>query len=652
MRDRRTVHRVSRLAAAVVLASTASMIGGIIPAHGATQVVGAGSTWSSIAMDQWVSQIAHQGIDINYQPNGSTAGRTEYYQDQVDFAVSEIPFQQSYIAQGSNQNVNEIAEAQHRPYVYLPIVAGGTSFMYHIDVNGQHITDLKLSEPTLAAIFTGAITNWNDPAVTTDNGGRQLPSIPITPVVRSDGSGTSAQFTAWLANQSPNVWDAFCAAQGLPASPHCAPTSQYPIFNGAVAQQLSDGVAAYVSSSYNNGAITYVEYAYALQRNYPVASVLNAAGYYTQPTPQNVAVALQAAQINSDRTQNLNGVYSNPDPRTYPVSSYSYMIAPASTASPFNTDKGAVLGNFILYFVCAGQQKVADLGYSPLPQNLVQFAFDAEQQIPGAPTPPDISQCANPTITGGFTTQNAPLPPPSAKQGATAPAPDGSASGGDSSGSGSSGGGSSPTSSAGGASSGGGSAAGASSAAGATGTTGASSAGTVQSAAGNTTGSAAGSNASAADQGTVASGGAVDPNLAPVDSSTVSSSSVGQVASAARRQGGTALNVATARSVTIAGNHLAVVPFLLIALLVLLIVFLPPSLVVARSQRSGVPLAAAPLADAARAAPAWSAPPPSPAQSWNPPPTAWPPPAWTPPGAPPDPPAWAPRSGPPPSRPS
>jgi phosphate transport system substrate-binding protein len=140
-----------------------------------------------------------------------------------------------------------------------------------------------------------------------------------------------------------------------------------------------------------------------------------------QPTAENVAVALGRARINTDRTQNLHDVYTNPDPRAYPVSSYSYMIVPTSTTAPFTADKGATLGKFILYFLCTGQQKAKQLGYSPLPPNLVQFGFDAEKLIPGAPAPPPLQDCANPTITGGFTTANAPLPPASAKYGSTRP---------------------------------------------------------------------------------------------------------------------------------------------------------------------------------------------------------------------------------------
>ena len=291
-----------------------------LPAHAGVTITGAGSTWSSIAVTQWAADVARQGLSVNFQPNGSTAGRVFYYSSQVDFAVSEIPFQDNYCDATGTACTNELGFAARRPYVYMPIVAGGTSFMYNLVINGKRFTDLRLAPDALAKIFTGVITRWNDPAIAADNPGVPLPALAIKPVIRSDGSGTSAQFTAFMASQTPAVWNAFCAKVGL--SP-CRATSLYPEFDGSVAQQFSDGVAAFVAAPYNNGAITYVEYGYAKQRSFPVASMLNAAGYYTQPTPQAVAIALQGARLNPDRTQVLDGVYRNPDARTYPVSSYS-----------------------------------------------------------------------------------------------------------------------------------------------------------------------------------------------------------------------------------------------------------------------------------------------------------------------------------------
>jgi phosphate transport system substrate-binding protein len=416
--NRWIVRRTVRVAVATLL------VAAVVPlrAHAAyadASIDGAGSTWSQIAIDQWRADVARQGLSINYQGVGSTSGRVFYYQDQTDFGVSEIPFTPAYRDISGSVITDEVSLASHRPYAYLPIVAGGTSFMYHLDVNGQRYTDLRLSPETLAKIFTRDITNWNDPAVAADNPQLHIPSLPIHIVVRSDGSGTTAQFTAYLASKATALWNTFCRRSGLNVDP-CPSVSLWPDIN-TPSQQFSDGVADYVAAPYNNGAITYVEYGYALQRGYPVASILNRAGYYTQPTAHDVAIALQGATINADGTQNLQGVYDFRDARAYPVSSYSYMIVPTSTATPFNANKGITLSKFILYFLCVGQQKAEQLGYSPLPRNLVQVAFDALQRIPGHVAPPPIAQCDNPTITGSFVTGNAPPPPASTRQGAPPP---------------------------------------------------------------------------------------------------------------------------------------------------------------------------------------------------------------------------------------
>ena len=111
-----------------------------------------------------------------------------------------------------------------------------------------------------------------------------------------------------------------------------------------------------MSASYGEGAISYVEYAYAKLIDFPVVKLLNKAGYYAQPTAANVAVALTRRR-STPTGPRTSSVYTNPDPRAYPLSSYSYMIVPTSTDAPFNADKGKTLSTFINYFLCAGQQK-------------------------------------------------------------------------------------------------------------------------------------------------------------------------------------------------------------------------------------------------------------------------------------------------------
>ena len=332
------------------------------------QIEGTGSTWSELIVQQWITDVNSSGMQVVYTGGGSSKGRKDFAQASTDFAISEIPY----------QGVDEQGQADTsngREFAYLPIVAGGTAFTYQLKVGGQLVRNLRLSGPTIAKIFTNQITNWNDPAISKDNNGRKFPSLPITPVVRADGSGTTAQFTSWMDHQYPSVWRAFFGRGGL--------TSYFPRKGRAIGQAGSDQVMNTIAGFAGNGTIGYVEYSYPLNKRYPVVKVLNAGGYYVEPTQYNVAVALTRARINMNKgskdylTQILDGVYSATDPRAYPLSSYSYMIVPTASKDPrMTTAKRQTLADFMYYSLCAGQSKAGPYGYSPLPLNLVQAGFE------------------------------------------------------------------------------------------------------------------------------------------------------------------------------------------------------------------------------------------------------------------------------------
>ena len=406
MRRRRA--RVAARGAIALAAMLAASVPALATPAGASEPInGGGSTWSAVAIQQWQSDVARQNLTVNYQATGSTAGRQGYTAGTYDFAVSEIPFQAKYCTNPADPNTCYDEQTQPgllaRPYLYMPIVAGGTSLLYNIQIEGQRFTHLRLDPVTLTKIFTGGITNWDSPAIAADNPGVQFPNLQIQPVVRSDGAGTSYQFTAFLAYEDPGDWNAFCRRAGIAQTP-CPPTSQFPYsaLPNSQAVDGSDGVANWVGAPYNNGSIGYAEAAYGYTNGIPLASLRNAAGVYTQPNPYAVAVALTRAVINADHTQNLYGVYANPDPRTYPMSSYSYMIVPITDAAPMDLSKGQTLSRFILYFLCQGQQEAAHLYYSPLPPNLVEIGFSVEHRIPGAAPAPPLKDCNDPTITDGF----------------------------------------------------------------------------------------------------------------------------------------------------------------------------------------------------------------------------------------------------------
>jgi ABC-type phosphate transport system substrate-binding protein len=369
---------------------------------------GSGSSWASVALQQWAQDLEPDGLTVNFNPDGSAAGRGDFMEgSQVDFAASDPPFRN-----GADELADTGAEIPQYGYSYVPDVGGGTAFMYHLTVGGHLVTNLRLSDETLMKIFTGQITNWDDPEITKDYGA-QLPNEPIIPVVRSDGSGATYFFTRWMAHEYPSDWNAFCQKVHPGIKLPCPQTEFFPQFGNAKLESGSNAVSVFVTSSYGDGSIGYDEYAYALNAHWPVVEMENPAGYYVLPTASNVAVALTQAQINEDQSspdflqQNLDSVYTYTDPRSYPLSSYSYLIVPrmGSKEPPiFNDNVGRSLSTYINFYLCQGQQQAGALGYSPLPLNLVTGAFLQVNKIPGTVGAPNINNygaCNNPTFTNG-----------------------------------------------------------------------------------------------------------------------------------------------------------------------------------------------------------------------------------------------------------
>lgn len=409
------------LATSAALLAVGAPAGADTTAAAHALIQGSGSSWAANAVNQWIADVHSNGLQVVFTSNGSAQGRKDFANKIVDFAVSDIGYQ------GVDPATHQGDTSQGRKFAYLPIVAGGTSLPYHIEVNGQLVRNLRLSGQTIAKIFTQQITNWDDQAITKDNNGHALPSIPIIPVSHSEGSGSSYQFTRYLDKEFKNIWEPFSGGLGA--------TEYFPAPSGsAVAENGSDGVMNFISSGAANGAIGYDEYSYALGKGYPVAKVLNSNGYYTLPNQYNVAVALTKAKINENShsadylLQNLDSVYTYNDARVYPISSYSYAIIPtASDDKTMTTAKRQTLADYLQYSVCQGQGEMGNIGYSPLPINLVQASFDQIKKLHGADSGVDVSNekvtaCNNPTFVAGHPTENylakvAPFPPPCDKVG-------------------------------------------------------------------------------------------------------------------------------------------------------------------------------------------------------------------------------------------
>lgn len=413
-------------ALAVTGIGSALLLGGAPPATaspGTALIEGSGSSWAANAVNQWVADVASQGVQVVYTPDGDAQGRQDFANRTSDFSVTAIGYQ------GRDPVTGVDDTSQGRDYAYLPIAAGGTSFPYQIRIDGHQLRTLRLSGETIAKIFTNQITNWDNPEITKDNNGQALPSLPIIPVVQSEGSGATAQLTRYFATEFPSIWQSYAHMSGM--------TEYYPREGNQIAQNGSNGAMNYVASSEANGSIGYVEYSYALSVNYPVVKMLNSAGYYTLPTQYNVAVALEKAQINMDKSspkyllQNLNDVYTDTDPRTYPLSSYVYMIEPTgkypSPETKITPAKRQSIADFLYYSICQGQREIGPIGYSPLPVNLVEAGFGQIQKLKAAAPSIDLKNldlntCSNPTFVEGHPNTNylatiAPLPPSCDKTG-------------------------------------------------------------------------------------------------------------------------------------------------------------------------------------------------------------------------------------------
>ena len=349
-------------------------------------VTGSGSPYAGVAIDTWAQALRARGLIVNYNPDGTAAGQADFIDGSDDFAVSDPAFRTS---------PDELAGLGRQvvpwSFSYLPAVAGGTAFPYHLSVHGHLIRNLRLSGQTLFDIFTGQITNWDDPQITHDYGSR-LPNLPIIPVIHAELAGSTYYFTRWMATEFPSEWNAFCKRVHPGLKLPCPPTEIYPQFGNAKMEQGSNNVASYIASAVSNGAIGYDEYLYPLALHEPVLALRNPAGDYVLPTAGNVTTALTAAIINEDPhsphflQEDLNPVYVFKNPHSYPLSNYSYWVVPRTGGPPppvFTKAKGRTLSAVVVYALCGGQRRLAALGYAPLPVNLVAGGLLAAGQIPG-----------------------------------------------------------------------------------------------------------------------------------------------------------------------------------------------------------------------------------------------------------------------------
>lgn len=305
---------------------------------------GAGSTFVATILQEWIKQYkdAAAGVTINYQPVGSGAGIQQLTAKTVDFAGSDVTLKpDEQTALGGTD-----ATAQ------IPWIAGGIAVEYNL----PSVKDLKLSPDTLAGIFAGKITKWDDAAIKADNDGASLPSTGIQIVHRSDGSGTTQVFTEYLKTVSPNVWTAG-SGKDVP----------WPVGTGA---KGSDGVTAAVKQS--EGAIGYAEVSYPKQASLGTAAIKNKAGKFTSPTAKAVTAALASATVNADLTLKLN--YTPDSPDAYAISTTTYVMFPRTGPDAAKT---TALKHFVEWVLTEGQTSAEKLDYAPMPQTILASGINA-----------------------------------------------------------------------------------------------------------------------------------------------------------------------------------------------------------------------------------------------------------------------------------
>ncbi|MEO3936344.1 substrate-binding domain-containing protein [Dermatophilaceae bacterium Soc4.6] len=366
-------------------------------------ISGSGSTYVGVAMRKWVADGQTLGMSIGYTPSGSPTGLNLYSQNTVDFAGTEAEF--TSIGVG----------APPRGFQYVPDVAGAVAIMYNIsESSGRKVDYLHLDRKTVARIFTGEITTWDDPAIVATNKGIHFPSQPIRVVLRNNPSGTTALFydfnATTLGAEYTNRFRQFgCAGVAQrPVQITCTNPAYIP---HNIVLNDSDQIAQYLSSPAGKWSIGFDEFAYAKVYGASTAWIQNGGGKYVLPYAQNISTALVGAKLRPDLSQDLSAVYASTNPQAYPISAYSYMTTQCAVTGsrptcqgPYSdAGKSGTLAKWMRYIACDGQVSMAALGYSPLPPNLSQEMMNSVGRLTGAaPTALTASNCSNPRFQGSL----------------------------------------------------------------------------------------------------------------------------------------------------------------------------------------------------------------------------------------------------------
>src|SRR5690242_4669633 len=309
---------------------------------GSVTLQGAGASFPSPLYQKWLSEYGklHANVKIDYQSIGSGGGIKQLKEQTVDFGSSDAPMTDADLKSAPGE------------ILHVPTVLGAVVITYNLAGMKQ---PLRFSSEVLADIFLGKIKKWNDPKIAADNSGVTLPASDITVVHRSDSSGTSAVFTDYLSKISAE-WK---EKVGSGVSP------SWPIGIGG---KGNEGVTGQVKNTPNT--IGYVELAYAVKNNLPVAQVKNAGGSFIEPSIDAVtaAAAASAASMPDDLRVSITNAAGA---QAYPISSYTYILVYKDQK---DAAKGKALVDFLWWGLHDGETFAKPLQYAPLPEDVVKRA--------------------------------------------------------------------------------------------------------------------------------------------------------------------------------------------------------------------------------------------------------------------------------------
>jgi len=307
---------------------------------GAQSLTGAGATFPNPIYTKWFDAYNKAtGVQINYQSIGSGGGIRQFTEGTVDFGATDGPMSPAQM------------EAVQNNVLHIPTVIGAVVLTYNLPSIGA--TQIQLDGPTIADIYLGRITKWNDKRIASMNAGVALPNTDIIVVHRSDGSGTSYIFTDFLTKVSREWKDKVNYATSV----------KWPVGLGG---KGNEGVTQQVKQI--EGTIGYVELIYALSNNLPYAKIKNGAGNFVVPSLASATAAAASAKFAKDTDFRVS-ITNAPGAETYPISSFTWLLVRTDSK---DAAKAKLLRDFLSWMITPNAQAMAgELKYAPLPAEVV-----------------------------------------------------------------------------------------------------------------------------------------------------------------------------------------------------------------------------------------------------------------------------------------